>query len=70
MTRKDYILIARIIKDNTTLFNNGFPLDTSIIKKDKLINDLCLVFKVDNSLFNEGKFRSACNDNSSNGKVD
>ena len=69
MTRKDYILIARIIKDNTILND-----DKPIIKKNALISALCVIFKIDNKLFDSRKFRSACittyYDNSSNGKVD
>ena len=54
MTRKDYIKIARIIKDNT--MNDTQP----ILNKDSLIDDLCIVFKEDNNLFDRQRFIDAC----------
>ena len=63
MTKKDYILFAKVINDNTIPKRN-------LVKRYALINDLCVVFKVDNPLFNGAKFRNACGDNSSNRKVD
>ena len=54
MTRKDYIKIAKIIKDNTMQ-------DTQpILNKDSLINDLCVVLKQDNNLFDKYRFIDAC----------
>ena len=54
MTRKDYIKIAKIIKDNTMQ-------DTQpILNKDSLINDLCVVLKQDNNLFDKYRFIEAC----------
>ena len=56
MSRKDYVNIAKIIKDNTMQ-------DTQpILNKDSLIDDLCVEFKWDNVLFNSDKFVDACND--------
>ena len=54
MTRKDYIKIASIIKDNTMQ-------DTQpILNKNTLIEDLCIMFKEDNSLFDSHRFNEAC----------
>ena len=57
MTRKDYIKIARIIKDNKLYTNNS---TRKILKHDNLINDLCIMFKEDNSLFDRQRFIDAC----------
>ena len=54
MTRKDYIKIAKIIKDNTLR-------DTQpILNKDNLIHDLVLMFEDDNHLFDGSRFKEAC----------
>ena len=54
MTRKYYIMLARLIKDNTMK-------DTQpILNKDTLIQDLCYELKQDNSLFNKDRFIEAC----------
>ena len=57
MTRKDYVKIASIIKDNKLYTNNS---TRKILKHDSLIDDLCIMFKQDNSLFNKAKFVEAC----------
>ncbi len=57
MTRKDYIKIARIIKDNKLYTNNS---TRKILKHDNLINDLCIMFKEDNILFDRQRFIDAC----------
>ena len=54
MTRKDYIMIAQVINDNTY----GNKLITS-----NLLNDLSIEFKKDNNLFDRDRFIDACNDN-------
>ena len=59
MTRKDYIQFARIIKDNKLYTNNS---TRKILKHDSLIDDLCDMFKQDNSLFDKERFINACND--------
>ena len=59
LSRKHYRLIARVIKDNSIYSNNS---TRRILKKDKLIDDLCLEFKADNYLFNRDTFIDACND--------
>ena len=57
MTRKHYILFAKIIKDNT-IINNKMMLPT--LNKLNVINDLMVVFKQDNNNFNSSKFIEAC----------
>jgi hypothetical protein len=52
MTRKHYIKIARIIKDCT---HNNYEFDNI-----KLVNELCIMFKEDNSLFDRQRFIEAC----------
>jgi len=56
MTRKDYIFIAKIIKDNTSI--NGDTITK--VNKGALIVDLCEMFKDDNNLFNSDRFIKAC----------
>ena len=58
MTRKDYIAIARMIKDNgrVAMVRNK-PL--FVIDSAKFVDELCLSFKKDNPNFNEIKFREA-----------
>ena len=56
MTRKDYVKIARIIKDNT--IPQVQRKDT--LDKDNLIDDLSIVFKNDNTLFDKQRFIEAC----------
>ena len=58
MTRKHYIAIAKIIKDNTFIKNDDKML--SSINKTCLVHDLCKVFKEDNTLFNSSRFIDAC----------
>ena len=55
MTRKDYIKLARIIKDNKLN-------DTKYLVKDSFIDDLCDVLKQDNINFDRLRFINACND--------
>ena len=56
MTRKDYVKIARIIKDNT--IPQVQRKDT--LDKDNLIDDLCVVLKQDNNNFDSVRFIEAC----------
>ena len=54
MTRKDYVKIARVIKDNKCdNYNNR-------LLKDSLIYDLCIVLKQDNNNFEKLRFMDAC----------
>ena len=55
MSRKHYIRLARIIKDNKLYTNNS-------IRKHNFILDLCEMLKQDNSLFDKERFINACND--------
>ena len=59
LSRKHYISIASIIKDNTsqTEYNN-----TLIIDRDSFINDITSYFKSDNKLFSWERFVNACDD--------
>ena len=57
MTRKDYIKIARIIKDNKLYTNNS---TRKILKHDNLVHDLVLMFEDDNHLFDRQRFINAC----------
>ena len=59
LSRKHYKVIASIIKDNTIYSNNS---TRRILKKDSLINDLCVMFANDNNLFNRSRFVNACDD--------
>ena len=58
MTKKDYELIARAIKDSTIINRR----DITYIDKDLLINDLCGELKQDNMAFNKDRFVKACSD--------
>jgi len=58
MTKKDYILLANIIKSNSGLaIVRGDP--KHIIKYGEFMFDLCKILKNDNPNFNEVKFREA-----------
>ena len=59
LSRKHYILIAKIIKDNTCEVE-----DTTwkVLDKNTLVDKLCQVFARDNSLFSRDRFVEACND--------
>ena len=56
MSRKDYVQLARIIKDSTIINNNLFES----ISKKCLINSLCDMLKEDNPNFNRFRFLDAC----------
>ena len=55
MTKKDYIKIAKIIKDNTHAINL-----IVVLNKDNLIHDLVLMFEDDNNIFDRDRFINAC----------
>ena len=59
MTRKDYIMIAKVIRNNTIL-NKDDMLPHNKINKITLISDLMNELHKDNSLFNGRKFIDAC----------
>ena len=57
LSRKHYRMIAKSIKDATTLDTYG----DEIVHKEDLIHDLCGELKQDNMAFNKDKFIDACN---------
>ena len=57
MTKKDYIKIASIIKDNKLYTNNS---TRRILKHDNLVNDFVVMFKKDNKRFDKERFLKAC----------
>ena len=59
LSRKTYIMIARVIKNNT-IINDNKMLPHSTINKITLISDLMNEFSKDNSLFDGNKFVDAC----------
>ena len=58
MTKKDYIKMAQLIKDNGTMANLRRGV-THVIKRGEFMINLCDYFKKDNPNFNEVKFREA-----------
>ena len=61
MTRKHYIAIAKIIKDNSVPIDDYQEVLSSIaINKYNLVNDLCDMMYKDNNLFNSDRFKKAC----------
>ena len=58
LSRKYYRMIAKVIKNNTTLDAYG----DVIVHHEDLINDMCQEFARDNNLFNHDRFVDACND--------
>ena len=59
LTRKTYVMIARVIKDNT-IINNDNMLPHATINKITLISDLMNEFSKDNSLYDGNRFVDAC----------
>ena len=59
MTRKDYIMLARVIKDNT-IINDSTMLPHNKLNKITLISDLMIALHKDNEIFNGNKFIDAC----------
>ena len=64
MTRKHYIRLARIIKDNTMNDTQPikFSVSKSLLNKDSFVDILCDMLYEDNNLFNRQRFIDACND--------
>jgi len=56
LKRKDYRLIASAIRYSTMYARSGKRL----LGKDKLIEQLCIMLKQDNNLFNKDIFIDAC----------
>ena len=55
MTKKDYVKIAKIIKDSTK-----YGLKEDVLPKDYFINKISRMFKEDNSNFDKYRFIDAC----------
>jgi len=65
MSKKDYIAIAKIIKQNTMSFKhkkmNSRAGSIQILIMDfRLIDELCSILKADNPLFDKKKFKRTC----------
>ena len=61
MIKKDFVAIAKIIKDNIDVeFDSDFGDCGKILDLDNTIYDLCEYFKSVNPKFNEVKFKEAC----------
>jgi hypothetical protein len=58
MSKKDYIALAKLIKENRQTIGYGKTGD--IISVGLFIDNLCQYLKSDNPNFNESKFREAC----------
>lgn len=59
MTRKDYIMLARVIRKNT-IIDDSLMLPHNKINKITLISDLMNELHKDNSLFDGKRFINAC----------
>ena len=59
MTRKDYIMLARVIKDNT-IIDNSTMIKHGKLNKITLISDLMTALHKDNALFDGNRFIDAC----------
>ena len=65
LSRKYYIMLARVIKDNSVELVDETTQDGDskwYINKDNLIYDLSRELKQDNINFNYTRFDDACND--------
>ena len=60
MTRKDYIKIADVIKNNTIKLSKNNTTSYATMDRYAFILEMCDVFKEDNSNFNKEKFFDAC----------
>ena len=64
LSRKHYKAIAQVIKDNSEMVKDTIcDVDgvlSIMINRDKLIQELCIIFKQDNNLFNSDTFNNAC----------
>tara|TARA_B100000282_G_scaffold206089_1_gene151382 strand:+ start:160 stop:360 length:201 start_codon:yes stop_codon:yes gene_type:complete len=58
MTRKHFIKLAKLVKDNTTLANQKSGIKF-VINRGEFMNELCDFLKSQNPNFNERKFREA-----------
>ena len=64
MTKKDYVVLAKIIRNNTfpgyIPENSNDPID--VVNKNGLLTDLCCALEHDNPNFDRIRFIEACND--------
>ena len=63
MTKKDYILIAKVLKDKKHLKVGDIQLVDDLshtINYNRLMKVLCQMFENDNARFDEDIFRKAC----------
>ena len=58
MSRKDYYLLARVVKDS---FKDHLP--TAILLKTELIENFCIELEKENPKFRRDFFIKACTDN-------
>ena len=56
MTRKDYIMLASVIRESTTFVSAH---GEALVSKDDLLRGLCSALKQDNVQFDCDKFRDA-----------
>lgn len=59
MTKKDYIKLAKLIKENTIDPEDG-DSNTYLINWNELVNGLSYILKDDNPRFDEQRFIEAC----------
>ncbi len=59
MTKKDYIMLAKVIRSNT-IIDDSLMLPHNKINKITLISDLMNELHKDNSLFDGKRFINAC----------
>tara|TARA_R100000935_G_scaffold54969_1_gene84453 strand:- start:425 stop:625 length:201 start_codon:yes stop_codon:yes gene_type:complete len=59
MTKKDYIIIASLLKKHKTMTNLRQEGISHIVKSGPFMLDLCDYLKKDNTRFDEIKFREA-----------
>lgn len=68
MTRKHYIKLAKLVKENTTLANQRSGIKF-VINRGEFMNGLCDLLKSENPNFDERKFREATGELFSNEEV-
>jgi len=59
MSRKDYIKLAQLIKDNSRTYNRVNHGMIHVVSTD-IIDGLCDMLKEDNPNFDEDRFTTAC----------
>ncbi len=59
LSRKHFVMFAKVIKDNT-IIDNDKMLKNNNINRITLISDLMNIFSKDNPQFNGKKFIEAC----------